>query len=242
MLTSFVINAVPWEGDLPVASHPGACVFMAEVGPYLTRGRLAEALAALRAHWPIEQLESFLTVPDSESVALAARCIGMVGGMDQCPELIPLLGNPESRVSAAAEDALWSIWFRASSETGTEILAAATALIRDENFDAALDVLDDLLGTEPDFAEAHHQAALAYHSLDRRGEAERAYAQAIRLNPWHFAALAGIGHLCVERDDVSAALHYYRRAIQIHPRIDGLSELLPALQAAVPEPGLEFRV
>lgn len=221
---------------------PGAVVFLAEVGPIVGRGRVADALAALNGRWNPQRLTELLASQDTRAAALAARCLGMTGDMESCPDLVRLLARPDREITPAAEDALWSLWMRASSETATQALTAAMRLIDEGNCGAALELLHDLIEVEPQFAEAHHQAALAHHSLSDFPAAEQEYRETVRLNPFHYAALAGLGHLAVERGDLSSALQFYRRAVQIHPRLEGVSELLPALEAARPKSGVEYRV
>lgn len=211
---------------------PNASRLRSEIAPLLTGGRLNDAAAALRPWCSPQTLCQLATGHDLETALLAVRCLGLIGGTEEVGALVPLLGSGDRVVRHQAEDALWSIWLRASSETGTQALMVAMKLIDENHVAEALELLDDLRSAEPRFAEAHHQAALAFHALDRGEEAYQAYSRTVELNPQHFAALAGLGHLCAEREDLGGALHYYRRAVEIHPRLDGVSELLPSLEAA----------
>ena len=55
---------------------------------------------------------------------------------------------------------------------------------------------------------------------------------ALRLNPYHFAAAANLGHTYVEEGDVLSALRYYRYALRIHPRLADLREAVRSIEAA----------
>jgi tetratricopeptide (TPR) repeat protein len=207
--------------------------FLIAVDPLLAAGDLPTALARLRANWPPERLEE-LTASSLEPVTrLAATCLGLTGGMEYCRRLVALLGHADEQVAVAAEDALWNIWMRAGSAGGSQRLNAAVEYLRKGEFESALEVLDVLIASEPALAEARHQQALALHSLGRHDEAEAAYQAALERNPYHFAAIAGLGHICVERDEYAGALDFYERALKIHPRLAGIREIVPQLEAAL---------
>ena len=86
---------------------------------------------------------------------------------------------------------------------------------------------------EPDYAEAHFQRGLAFATLDRNDEAAEAFREALRLNPYHFAAAASLGHACLELGDLPAAVRYYRQALRLHPRLDDVPVALREVTAAL---------
>lgn len=207
--------------------------FLIAVEPPLLAEQLAFVVARLRANWPPERLVE-LAGSSSEAVArLAARCLGFVGTQAQTRTVVGLLKHADDTVAEAAEDALWNLWMRAYAGTRHEQLHAAIQHIHEGDFGAALRLLAELIAAEPDQAEAYHQRALALHSLQRYEEAEAAYAAALERNPLHFAAAAGLGHLHVERGEFAAALDFYKQALEIHPRLKELRELVPQLEAAL---------
>ena len=208
-------------------------IFLVSVDPVLARGDLRAVLARLRENWPPARLVRLLASPHCAVAKTAAVCLGLTGSMEHCPELIALLGHADERVAAAAENGLWSVWMRAGSERGRAALMVAVQRLRAGQIEAALRLLRILVKVEGSFAEAHHQQAIALHSLERCDEAEAAYQKTLGLNPYHFAAVAGLGHICVERGDYAGALGHYRRAVQIHPRLAGVREIVPRLEAAL---------
>ncbi len=207
-------------------------VFLVTIDPLLVSGDLPAALARLRADWPPERLVELLASPSAAVVKTAATCLGLTGAMQHCDRLVPLLGHVDERVASAAEDALWSIWMQAGSKDANAQLTVAVARLRDGESEAALRLLEALTAAQESFAEAHHQRALALHTLERHEEAEAAYQETLARNPHHFAAIAGLGHICAQRDDLDGALHYYRRALHLHPRLSEIQEIVPQLVAA----------
>jgi tetratricopeptide (TPR) repeat protein len=207
--------------------------FLTAIELPLVTGDLPQVLARLRAGWPPERLVELLDSPSAAVVAAAACCLGLTGKREHCQRLVALLGHIDDQVASAAENALWSIWMQAGSENANAQLTAALGRLRDGQSEAALRLLDALAAAEPSFAEAHHQQAIALHTLERYDEAEAAYRETLARNPYHFAATAGLGHLCAQRDDFDGALRYYRRALRIHPRLREIREIVPQLEAAI---------
>lgn len=220
------------RSPLPVAGEPDT-LFLISIDPPLACGDLRAVLVRLRESWPPERLVELFASPLAPVVKTAATCLGLTGTARHCGRLAALLKHSDEQVARAAENALWSIWMRAGSEDANGQLAAAVEQHKTGDFGAALRVLDALLKAEGSFAEAHHQRGLALHSLERYEEAGLAYQQALALNPHHFAALAGLGHICAEQDDFAGALRYYRRALDIHPRLTEIGEIVPQLEAAL---------
>jgi len=208
-------------------------VFLAVIEPPLQAGDLPVVLARLRASWPPARLLELLAAPSHAVARIAAVCLGMTGDTRHGDALAGALHHPAEHVAAAAEDALWSIWMRAGSTAACDRLRAAIQHLRREEFESALAILDPLTRAEPALAEAHHQRAIALHALERLDEAEAAYQRAVALNPLHFAAIAALGHVCIQRDEGTTALRHYRRALEIHPRLAAIREIIPQLEAAI---------
>jgi len=208
-------------------------VFLVSIDPPLACGDLPTVLARLRESWPPPRLVELLVSPVPAVVKTAAICLGLTGSMQDCHQLVSLLGHADEHVASAAEDALWNIWMRAGSERANAALRAAGEPLREGDSETALGRLKELTAEEDSFAEAHHQQAIALHALERYEQAEASYQRALTLNPHHFAAAAGLGHICVQRGDYAGALRYYHRALHIHPRLTEIREIVPQLEAAV---------
>lgn len=210
-----------------------AIQFLTTVEPSYERRDTVAVLAALTENWTPDDLAEILVTDTSRAIKLAAVCLGMTGQMKHCGRLASLLSHHDQSLVEVVEDALWSIWMRAGGETDNRQLATAIDAIRHDKYEEALAVLGDLTMANPVFAEAAHQQAIAYHCQDRLGEAASCYELAASLNPFHFAARAGLGHICVERDDLRGALHWYRAALEIHPRLAEIHEIVPRLETAL---------
>jgi tetratricopeptide (TPR) repeat protein len=166
-------------------------------------------------------------------VRAAIIYLGVYGTMQDCALLALCLRHADQGVAAVAEYALWSVWMQAGGQEANRRLAFGIRCIERDNWSGAVHQLTRLVADEPTFAEAHFQRGVALSVADLPTEAGPAFREALRLNPYHFAAAAALGHVCVDKGDLAGALHYYRRALRIHPRLEGLPQAVRDLEAAV---------
>lgn len=207
--------------------------FLAAIGPLIERCDTDGLLRQLSENWPAPRLIDLLSSDLPDVVRLAATCLGACGSPTQGRYASHLLAHDDPAVVSAAEDALWNIWMRSASDAARDELAVAIDEIRDDQTAAACHRLARLCELEPTYAEAHHQRGIALHAAGRLDEAYAAYGTAVALNSHHFAAMAAMGHICVEHGDYASALRHYRDAVSIHPHIADLPELLPQLESLV---------
>lgn len=98
--------------------------------------------------------------------------------------------------------------FAAGTSTTTELtpaevkaqLASAEELIRKESYDDAIDILNDVVDTNPREADAYNLLGFSYRKSKDYDRAERNYKRALRLNPDHKGALEYSGELYLETD------------------------------------------
>lgn len=180
---------------------------------------------------PPEGLLRLLASPDPSTVRAGVLYLGLQGSMRQCAVLALCLRHQDAGVAELAEFCLWSLWMHAGSAHGNHRLAVSIGCIRDGDYAGAIDRLTRLAEDEPFFAEAYFQCGIALCLSERSAEAARAFRQAMRLNPHHFGAAAVLGHVSVEQGNLAGALHYYRRALEIHPRLEHIPEALRRVEA-----------
>jgi tetratricopeptide (TPR) repeat protein len=180
-------------------------------------------------HWSVDELVRWLHDEDASVVAAAAVCIGCLGDADLAPVLAPLLHHEDAVVAAVVERTLWGLWFRAGSTVSQERIREAVYAMHEERWDAATAGLDRIIATEPGFAEAWNQRAIARYL---QGDYCRAIADCKRvmtLNPHHFGAMAGMGHCFTIIGRHAEAVECYRAALAIHPRMDGIRQSIRQL-------------
>lgn len=98
--------------------------------------------------------------------------------------------------------------FAAGTNTTTELtpaevraqLASAESLIRQENYRAAIEVLNGVVESSPREADAYNLLGYSYRKSKDFNRAERNYKRALRLNPEHKGAIEYYGELFIETD------------------------------------------
>jgi tetratricopeptide (TPR) repeat protein len=175
----------------------------------------------------LQRLLAHPSVPARQGAVLA---LGLVGTMDSNEAVAGALKDDDPLVRKFAHDALWEIWLRGGTVDHAWQLRQA---IQVDDFAAALAALDELVAEAPNFAEAYNQRAILFF---RRGEFARSVSDcqaALRLNPFHFGAAAGMGQGYLKLRKPRAALRAFKRALEINPSLDHLRDAVKALSDAL---------
>ena len=149
--------------------------------------------------------------------------------------LFAVLAAPSSTQAEAraAQEEIEARWF-VPPETGVGILfdRAVTAL-NDRDPALAVVLTGHVTGLAPSFAEGWVLAGHARAAAGQPQDAMRAYAEAVRLEPRHYAALARLGDLAFEAGDRRAALSRYREALLVNPHLAEVRERADRLRDEV---------
>jgi tetratricopeptide (TPR) repeat protein len=95
--------------------------------------------------------------------------------------------------------------------------------------------LDTLLEKAPQFAEGYNQRAIVHFQTQQWQQAIADCEKALKLNPYHFAAAAGMGRCYLELGKHRAALKAFRSALRINPGMDDVKQAIRALESALGE-------
>ncbi len=210
-------------------TYPCGRELIDQLRPILESGRLEVLLDELEQRWPSERLRESLEHLADDGIKIALFCLSLVGTMDDAPAVARRLHHPDTYIAKLAENTMWSIWFRAGDASSNLALSQAVQMIGENRLDEARDGLSALLERRPDFAEAYNQRSIALFLQGCYAPACEDLRSALRLNPLHFAALAGLGHCHAAECQWTEALDCYQRALAIHPRVDGLPGLVAEL-------------
>lgn len=208
-------------GSLPLTAKGRR--FVEEVKPFMASKDILALAAYLRqAGWDERSLISLLTCTDTTIIRAAVWSLAHTGTMASNLPLANVLHNDDAATVDLAENALWSIWLRATSADIHKRLCAAIRLAEQDCCDSALMEMDAVIRACPMFAEAYNQRAIARFLKSDYSGAVADYQQAISLNPIHFGAMAGLGHCFAALGRHKDALNAYRRVLEVHPRMDGI--------------------
>ncbi|ACB50589.1 hypothetical protein cce_1239 [Crocosphaera subtropica ATCC 51142] len=112
---------------------------------------------------------------------------------------------------------LWQLWFEQKGEIGWELLRRSQSFLEAGNFQKAEELLTETIKNYPDFAEAWNRRAVLYFSLEKYEKAKEDCQQVIRLIPYHFGALHGLGLCLLALGQYREAIAAFRKALEVQP-------------------------
>src|SRR6185369_9039943 len=126
---------------------------------------LAIAGSVLAADWTpisrehaLEQTRS----PHLDKRRLAYGRLAEIGTMDDVPLLMAALWDEEELIRGIAEQSLWGIWLRTDDPVADPMFQTGLQLIAEDEPDAAIEKLNQVIELKPDFAEAWNHRGNAY--------------------------------------------------------------------------------
>jgi tetratricopeptide (TPR) repeat protein len=189
----------------------------------------------LEARWTRCELGSLVTSEHAEAAQTAAMCLGLVGKFEDTPALARGLHHDDYFVVTTAEQALWAVWLRASGRLCRVRLRRAIESMNAGDYAAAERLLDRVLIDDPDFVEGINQRAILLYLTNRHELSIMACRRTLALNPHHFGAASGLGHNHFQLGQYQAALKAYRHTLAIHPRKDGVRQMMRRAKEALAE-------
>lgn len=145
------------------------------------------------------------------------------------------------REARRVEDAIWRMWM-ANAPTSATAEAVTEAMKKRERYDwdGALELLDEATASAPDYAEVWNQRAFVrFLKQDLDGSLED-IDRAIRLEPNHFAALAGKALILIQQGRVELGQTALREAVRLNPWLRERSMLIPRPGEILPGPGKDI--
>ncbi len=122
----------------------------------------------------------------------------------------------ESEANDRAMD-IWASWMESGSATVDIAMERATAAQAAGDNDTARALLDRVILIQPDYAEAWNRRASIFLTEENYPEALRDLNEALKHEPRHFGAWAGLGMLFESMDAQEEALEAYREALAVYP-------------------------
>jgi tetratricopeptide (TPR) repeat protein len=194
------------------------------------RDAMREFRAALRERYTEGTLQRLTRSSDVKIRRAAALALGLVGTMHSNVAVAGLLADADPLVQRFAADAMWEVWFRGGTDEQNWQLQQA---VRQPDPDAIREALDELIRAAPEFAEPYNQRAIAYFKQGEYARAVEDCEVALRLNPYHFGAAAGMGQCLLKLKKPRAALRAFRQALDLNPALEHLKDTIQALEEAL---------
>lgn len=124
-------------------------------------------------------------------------------------------GDPEEARRIA--ESIERLWLNSPSDTANLLMQRATASAQAQQYELALSLLDKLVLLNPDWAEAWNQRATARFLTGDLDGAMADINQVVKLEPRHFAALAGMGVILQAAGLDKSALEIFNKVLALYP-------------------------
>lgn len=146
--------------------------------------------------------------------------------------LFHTLANTDDLLEAGeTEDLLWSLWTSHADPAAEDCLDRAIHHIAAREFEPAEHLLDALLHTHPDYAEAWNKRATLYFLQERDRESVEDILRTLELEPRHFGAICGFAQICLRHGCRAEALAAFESALAINPHMAGPRAAVESLNA-----------
>jgi tetratricopeptide (TPR) repeat protein len=140
-----------------------------------------------------------------------------------------LKAAPDDASAKHIEDRIWALWLASGSDTCNLLMTRVKTAVDAENYDLAIRLLDAIIELRPKYVEAWNRRATVFFLKKDYGSAIADLRQVLTREPRHFGALSGLGTMLQDIGDEKDALEAYRRALAVHPRLNGIGEKVKVL-------------
>lgn len=111
------------------------------------------------------------------------------------------------------------VWAQSGRNGVDSMMGHAVKAMHAGDYDEALEAMNRVVATAPDFAEGWNLRATIHYLREEYGEAVGDIERVLALEPRHFGALAGLGRIFLELEDKKAALKAFEAALALNPHL-----------------------
>lgn len=148
--------------------------------------------------------------------------------------LFEQLKNTESNSDTEAlHQKIWAAWREAPDANAEHLISQLTAAMSSGNYELALRLSDQLIDTNPDFAEAWNKRATLHYLMGNHAYSVSDIKQTLLLEPRHFGALSGLGLIFMASGNYEAAVDAFESVLDISPGSDNAAGNLARAKALI---------
>ncbi len=136
-------------------------------------------------------------------------------------------------IAARLSQRIWSKWRHSGSSTIDLLSGWARKSMREKKYNIALDLLDQITTLRPQHAEGWNQRATLHFIMKNYGKSLQDVERVLLIEPRHFGALAGLGHIFQALGDKKRALATWYRVLEIYPAMAGAQKAVIELEEAI---------
>jgi len=117
----------------------------------------------------------------------------------------------------AIEEQIWQLWLDTEDENAAALMSQLTYAMSLGQYKLALEISNQLIDSNPDFAEAWNKRATVQYLLGNHGLSVSDIKQTLLLEPRHFGALSGLGLIFMASGNYNAALDAFNAVLDLSP-------------------------
>jgi tetratricopeptide (TPR) repeat protein len=202
---------------------------------YLADGDTPLFITAIAQIYCISTLERLLLSGELQARRAAALALGLLGNTSSLPKLGPLLSSHDRKLRLVADDSLRAISARDGSAQDRHALESMTRLNECNQFEQAIALATECINTTGGTSELFHQRSLAYYQIDCIQNAIADCRQVLKMNPFHYAAMVGLGHCHLELGELIDSLFWFRQALDVYPDMEPIRVQVRRLEKTIQE-------
>ncbi len=120
-------------------------------------------------------------------------------------------------VAEGVANRIWESWNNSESASINLLMQWSQEAMDKQKFPVALDFLDQVVVLKPTFAEGWNRRATLHFMMNNYAKSMADIEKTLQLEPRHFGALAGMGHIFLALENKELALRAYERALDVYP-------------------------
>jgi tetratricopeptide (TPR) repeat protein len=144
-----------------------------------------------------------------------------------------LKAAPDATSAKAVETRIQALWLASGSDTADLLMSRVKSAAEAKDAKLAIRLLDSIVEIKPDFVEAWNRRATLYFMEKNFSAAIQDIRQVLAREPRHFGALVGLGLIMQELGEDERALQLFRRAVDVHPHLPRVPDLIKDLTTKV---------
>jgi tetratricopeptide (TPR) repeat protein len=145
--------------------------------------------------------------------------------------LLETLREADAVRAAQAAATLWELWHRSGDPQVDSVLRQGMDAMERQDVQAAEALFTRVIGLAPGFAEGWNKRATTRFLARDYGGAIADCHEVLARKPHHFGALSGQGLCHLARHEYREAVAMFRRALLVHPHLEGARANLRAALA-----------
>lgn len=135
--------------------------------------------------------------------------------------------NPRAAQNIAND--IWSQWFKSGSASIDLLLQWSGEAVQRQQYNIALDFLDQVILLKPDYAEGWNRRATLHYTMLNFNKSMTDVRKVLELEPRHFGALSGLATMLERNGNDQAALKVWQQLLTVYPAMPSAQEAVMRL-------------